>query len=369
MTETVDEFRRELRDWLATTPRPPGLRDYGATPTARDLAAGRAWQAMLADAGWACIAWPVEHGGRAASLGERAAYAEECARAGVPRQLAIVGPDLVGPVLLEHGTDAQRRSLLPSIRTGEHLWCQLFSEPDAGSDLASVRTRARREGGGWVVQGTKVWSSGAAIAEVGLLLARTGDAARELSMFIVPMTAAGIEVHPLRQMDGDAKFNEVVLHEVSVPDDAVIGPVGQGWSLALSTLGSERLTLGAQAVALLAHLESLLPLVGDRYADRMEAVSLLSRIRLLRVGFQRLLATGRPLSDPSFSMLKVWATEIQRDLARFGVGVTGPAAVAYEGDVPNAAAQFLAQPGQTIAGGTSEIQRNILAERVLGLPR
>jgi alkylation response protein AidB-like acyl-CoA dehydrogenase len=370
VAEPVDRFRAEVRAWLAGVDRPAGLRDHGATPTPADVPPGRAWQRLLADAGLACLAWPVAYGGRDATVHQLAAFAEECSMAGVPRQLNMVGPELVGPVLLGHATDEQRSRWLERIRTGEDMWCQLFSEPDAGSDLASVRTRAVPTDGGWVVDGSKVWSSGALTADLGLLLARTGDDRHDLSMFVVPMTTPGVEVRPLRHMDGESKFNEVLLDGVVLAGDALLGSVGDGWKLALSTLGTERLNLGAQSMALLAHLDGLLRLPGaDGPVARDRATRIWIGIWLLRANFQRLLASGRPLSDPSFSVLKLWATEVQRELVRFGVGVLGARATAAVDALPAPAVRFLTQPGQTIAGGTSEIQRNILAERVLGLPR
>jgi alkylation response protein AidB-like acyl-CoA dehydrogenase len=282
----------------------------------------------------------------------------------------IVGPDLVGPVLLAYGTDDQRAHFLPRIRTGEDLWCQLFSEPDAGSDLAGIRTKAVVAEGGWVVDGAKLWSSGANSADMGLLLARTGDDRLALSMFAVPMTTPGIEVRPLRQMDGQRKFNEVSFDQVIVDHGALLGAVGDGWKLAMSTLGSERLTLGAQSIALFAHLNEILaPLAAGGAVARQGAAALWTRIWLLRANFERLMASGRPLADPSYSMLKLAASELQRDLYRFGVGQIAMASTAALGELPATTARFLGQPGQTIAGGTSEIQRNILAERVLGLPR
>jgi alkylation response protein AidB-like acyl-CoA dehydrogenase len=297
-------------------------------------------------------------------------FAEECAQAGVPRQLNIVGPDLVGPVLLAHGSDPQRQNWLPRIRSGDDLWCQLFSEPDAGSDVAGIATRARRAGQGWVVNGRKVWSSGARSADLGLLLVRTGTDRYDLSMLAVPMGTSGVEVRPIRQMDGESKFNEVTFDDVEVDDRCLLGNPGDGWKLAMSTLGSERQTLGAQAVALAAHLDDttrIRPPVGS--LARQDYAALWTRIFLLRLNFRRLLGAGRPLGDPLFSTLKLEATELQRDLCRYGVGQTGPASMSWTGAPPTGTARFLAQPGQTIAGGTSEIQRNIVAERVLGLPR
>lgn len=250
------------------------------------------------------------------------------------------------------------------------MWCQLFSEPDAGSDLASLRTRAvLGTSGRWEINGRKIWSSGADSANLGLLLARTGPDRLDLSMFAVRMDLPGIEVRPIRQMDGESKFNEVVFDHVEVDADALIGATGDGWKLAVSTLGTERLNLGAQTIALFGHLHDLASLGGAASpVARSRMADLWSRTWLLRANFNRLLSSDRPLSDPSFSILKLSATELQRDVTRFGVDVLGASATAAEDYLAAETARFLAQPGQTIAGGTSEIQRNIL-ERVLGLPR
>ena len=200
----------EIRAFLDNAPKPAGLRNYGPTPTADDVAPGRTWHRYLADHGYTCLHWPREFGGADATVAFQAVFAEECARAGMPRQLNITGADLVGPVLIKFGTDQQKTRFLEPIRLGDDIWCQLFSEPGAGSDLAGVRTRAERTATGWRVDGQKVWSSAAASADYGLLLARTGpDKHGGLSMFVVPMDTPGVTVRPLIQMDGESKFNEV----------------------------------------------------------------------------------------------------------------------------------------------------------------
>jgi alkylation response protein AidB-like acyl-CoA dehydrogenase len=380
----AESFRAELRAWLAAAPRPPGLRDYGPTPAPEDVAPGRRWQRTLADAGYACLHWPRRYGGRDATVAEQAAFAEEAARAGLPRQLSIVGPDLAGPVLIRFGSQAQRDRHLERIRLGDDLWCQLFSEPDAGSDLAAVRTTARRaDDGGWIVDGQKVWTSAGASADFGLLLARTGppEAGRAgLTALIAPMRSAGaptpgITVRPLRQMDGEAKFSEVFLDGVALPADAVLGAEGQGWAVATATLGRERLSLGANAVGLFRWLDDLVAAGGHLDAPRRHAlVAAWIRVWLLRATWLRAVGTsGADVSSPAFSVLKLMSSTVQRDIADLGLDVLGLALVAGPRDADPGNAEFarrlLVGPAQTILGGTSEIQRNILAERVLGLPR
>ena len=349
------------------------MRDYGPTPLDADVAAGRAWHAQLAKAGYACLRWPTRWGGRDATVAEQAAFAEEAARADVPRQLNIVGPDLVGPVLMKYGTPTQQERLLPRILSGDDLWCQLFSEPDAGSDLASIRTRARLDQDGWVVAGQKVWTSGGASAELGLLIARTGDVGHGgLSAFVVDMHTPGIEVRPLVQIDGESKFNEVWFTAARLPLDALVGEEGQGWAIAMTTLGNERLSLGANAVGMFRALDDMAAAADDRGrltpAIRDTLTDLWVRTWLLRTTWERGIAEGAEPGDPAFSVLKLMASETYKDIGNAGVEMLGLDALTSEVDEP-LVQRMLVGHAQTLLGGTSEIQRNILAERLLGLPR
>ncbi|PSR65632.1 MULTISPECIES: acyl-CoA dehydrogenase family protein [Nocardia] len=371
--EDTTEFREQLRAWLESVPRPAGLRDYGPTPTVDDVLPGRQWQRLLADAGYACLPWPVEYGGRGSSIMEQAVFAEETARAGVPRQLGLVGPALAAPVIMEFGTDEQRARHLEPIRVGEHLWCQLFSEPEAGSDLASLRTRAVAEGDEWVIDGHKVWTSAAAAADYGLLIARTGPGRYDgLTAFIVPMTAPGITVRPLEQMDGESKFNEVFLTGVRLRTQDRLGEIGQGWAVATATLGTERLSLGTQSVSMFAALDDIVVAAArrDRLTPRLreDIVSIWTRIWLLRATWLRAVHAKSSLTSPTFSVLKVMSSETHRDLADLAVDALGLDITDDPADNPIVHRMLVAR-AQTILGGTSEIQRNILAERVLGLPR
>lgn len=369
--ESGAAFRAEVRAWLSAAPRPEGLRDYGGTPEAADVPAGRQWHRMLAAAGYACMHWPAERGGRDASVLEQAIFAEETTRAGVPRQLNIVGPDLAGPVIMRFGTEAQQQRFLPGIRSGDHLWCQLFSEPEAGSDLASLRTKARPEGAGWRIDGQKVWTSAAGVADYGLLIARTSDERYQgLTAFLVDMSLPGITVRPLRQLDGESKFNEVFFDAVRLPHDAVLGAVGQGWPVATATLGQERLSLGAQAVGMFEALRSVADAARQRdLLDpllRDTIIRLWTRIWLLRATWLRALGGDTELSSPAFSVLKLVSSEIYRDLGDLATAALGADAMVADEPLVR---RMLVGRAQTILGGTSEIQRNILAERVLGLPR
>jgi len=366
------EPRREIREFLAHAPKPDGLRNYGPTPSAADVYPGRQWHRYLAQHGYTCLHWPLEYGGAEASVMFQAQFAEECAQAGVPRQIGIVGPDLVGPVLISYGSDQQKVTYLEPIRTAEHIWCQLFSEPGAGSDLAAVRTSAHQTASGWQVSGQKVWSSAAASADFGILLARSGSHKhRGLSMFIVPMNAPGITVRPIQQIDGESKFNEVFLDSVSLSDDSLVGAAGQGWEIALAVLGRERLTLGSQAVSMFQRHRHLVEVARER--NKLDPVlmrtmtKLWARMWLLRFTWQRAAEAG-DLSSPAFFVLKLITSETDRDLSDLVTDVLGIDACIDPSD-NELVRQMLVGRAQTILGGTSEIQRNILGERVLRLPK
>ncbi|CAA0089350.1 Putative acyl-CoA dehydrogenase FadE17 [Mycolicibacterium vanbaalenii] len=371
----IDSLRAQIREFLSSAPRPDGLRNYGPTPTEADIEPGRSWHKYLAEHGYAGLHWPTEHGGADASVLHQAIFAEECARADVPRQLAITAIDLVGPVLIAFGSDHQQQRYLERIRLGDDIWTQLFSEPDAGSDLAAVRTTAVRTQSGWRVNGQKVWSSAAKSAQYGILLARTGaEGHRGLSMFIVPMDAVGVAVRPIKQIDGESKFNEVFLDDVELRPDALIGEAGQGWPIAMMTLGRERLTLGCQAVAMFRLREQMVDAARERgLFDPVLARAMAriwSRMWLLRFTWERAIDAG-DLASPAFSVLKLMTSETDRDLADLATEVLGTdacTAPASTGDARIVHAMLVGR-AQTILGGTSEIQRNILGERVLGLPK
>jgi len=374
--QDLEDLRSRCRSFLESAPKPEGLRNYGPTPTAEDIEPGRAWHKYLAEHGYACLHWPVEYGGADASVAYQAVFAEECARAGVPRQLAITGIDLAGPILIKFGTAQQKSRYLEPIRLGDHVWTQLFSEPGAGSDLAGVRTKAEKTTTGWRISGQKVWSSAANSAQFGLLLARTGpESHRGLSMFIVPMDTAGVSVRPLQQMDGESKFNEVFFDGAELCEDALIGEPGQGWAIAMVTLGRERLTLGSQAVAMFKLHDRMVQAARDR--DQLDPVlarsmtRLWARMWLLRFTWQRAIEDGDTASA-AFSVLKLMTSETDQDLGDLATEVLGTDACVdpSEGsDEAELVRAMLVGRAQTILGGTSEIQRNILGERVLGLPK
>jgi alkylation response protein AidB-like acyl-CoA dehydrogenase len=361
---SVDEFADRAVRWLDAhgAGAPP---DYGAILPSHLAGAGRAWQAQLFDAGFAGIHWPVDVGGRGLTVDHTAAWTTACAHAEVPPFINMVGCVLTGGALLAFGTAAQQHEHLRPIITGEQVWCQLFSEPDAGSDLASLQTRASRDGDGWVVSGQKVWCSNGRVADRGILLARTDPDAprhRGISFFLVDMHATGVETRPLRQMNGAAEFDEVFLEDVALPADALLGPEHAGWTVAMSALTNERGYIGSAGIGLQRRLDALRELGGGLdTADRQALAALWTRGTTLW-------AMGRrqgPVASVLSSIAKLGTTELLFDTATFRVGTEGAG-----GMLAGAAADgLLGAPGARIAGGTSQIQRNIIGERILGLPK
>ena len=361
---TVEDFAAEAQAWLEAhrADAPP---DYGPILPTHLAEAGRAWQATLHAAGFAGIHWPTEFGGRGLTVEHTAAWTTACAHAEVPPFLNMVGCVLTAGALFGFGTPEQQREHLEPIITGARVWCQLFSEPDAGSDLASLQTRAERDGDGWVVTGQKVWCSNGRVADRGILLARTDpDAAphRGISFFLVDMQTPGVETRPLRQMNGGAEFDEVFLAEVTLPGDALLGPEHAGWTVAMSALTNERGYIGAAGVGLQRRLDAMLELDDDLDArQRQELVALWSRGTALRaMGLRQ-----GPVASLLSSIAKLGSTELLFDTASFRTATAGADAMLAGPDSDG----LLSAPGARIAGGTSQIQRNIIGERILGLPK
>ena len=374
MATADEELRAELRSWLAAHPPPP----IEVAATSTDARTLRSWQRTLHDDGWVGIHWPVESGGRGASLTQVAIYNEELARAGAPPLLGRAGITLVGPTLMAHGTEEQRARWMPRILSGEDVWCQLFSEPDAGSDLAALSTRAELRDGAYVVNGTKVWSSYATFADMGIALVRTDPRARPhqgISMLAVSMDAPGVDVRPLRQMTGDCEFNEVFFDDVIVPQENRIGPENEGWAVANTTLANERgasfiwreQVLHEVAIDLLAKESAARGRTGDPRVRQRLAQSWID-VELFRLHNARTLerlARGDDVGAESSLVKLFWANVSQR-LAETAVAVLGPEALLTPG---RWASRLLSTRANSIMGGTSEIQRNVIGERLLGLPR
>ncbi|HUY67348.1 MAG TPA: acyl-CoA dehydrogenase family protein [Acidimicrobiales bacterium] len=388
MTPAQTELRNQLHGWLvANLPWEYGV---GLPPRSPDLeeevAFGRRWQALLAADRWVGITWPVELGGRGLGPTDHFVVTEELARARAPELVGRIGINLVGPTLLANGTEEQRRRWLPPILGAEELWCQLFSEPDAGSDLASLSTRAERVDGGYVVTGRKVWTSYAQFADWGLCLARSDPDApkRQLGMtcLVVDMHAAGVEVRPLVQITGEAEFNQVFLDEVFVPDDHVVGDPGAGWTVANSTLSHERgvnpRQLGIHCQLLLGLLElarDRTPGFGD-WGTRQRLAEAYIEVKLFQLHNWRTLTRlerGEP-PGPEGSTLKLYWSEMSKRVHDTVLAVLGPSAGLWLGATGNPGdgtwqRSWLYYQAASIFSGTNEIQRTLVGERVLGLPR
>ena len=374
LTPTPQEqaFRDDLRAWLAENH--PGPEPEG------DVAGfefRRAWQRRLHEDRWAGVSWPKQYGGRGATLVEQAIYNEEVARARAPSTANVLGLAMGGPTVIAHGTDEQKRRYLEPILSADEIWCQGFSEPEAGSDLASLKTRAVRDGDEWVVTGQKVWTTLAHHAKWCMLLARTDrDAPRHkgLTYFIMDMEQDAVQVRPLRQITGEAEFNELFIEEARIPHENVLGGEGNGWAVAITTLMHERATLafGLQIRVKITLAELLAearesgaavdPVVRDRLAQ-LYIESEVLRLNALR-GLSAIMRTGVP--GPEGSLGKWQWADVNQALTELAVELRGPRAVL---DDDRWTYRFLRARANSIEGGTTEILKNIVAERVLGLPR
>jgi alkylation response protein AidB-like acyl-CoA dehydrogenase len=371
-TEPETAFRDELRAWLAENPpgEPPGDEERG-------YAWRRDFQRRLADGGWAAVHWPVEFGGRGATLTQSAIFFEELARARAPLPVNALGLLLAGPTIMIWGTEEQKEQFLAPIVTAEEIWCQGFSEPEAGSDLASLKTRAVKDNGGWVVTGQKVWTSGAQYSKWCMLVARTDTEApkhKGLTYFLMDMEQDAVQVRPLRQITGEAEFNELFIEEARIPDENVLGGVGNGWKVALTTLMNERAGL---AFFLQVRLRQVLdevfaeamrrgllddPVIADRLGELHLRTEVL-RLTAYR-GLTQVERYGQP--GPEGSLTKWMWSESNQQLTQLAADLIGAEALEAGG---RWSYELLRARGNTIEGGTTEILKNIVAERVLGLPK
>lgn len=364
--ETVDVFRARAADWIASH-RDHAPVDYGAICPPHLVDDAVAWHRSLVEAGFAGIHWPAEFGGAGLTPAHNAAWVEECARAGVPAMFNMVGLVLAAGAVTVFGTDDQKSRHLGATLRAEHLWCQLFSEPNAGSDLAGLSTTAVRDGDCWVVNGQKVWCSGGRYSNWGILMARTDPTARKhegVSFFLCPMDLPGIEIRPLRQMTGGSEFDEVFFTDVALPAEHLIGPLHGGWGVGMAVLTNERGHIGASIIGMERRIDSLRRLGTEHALDdrqRHELAAMMTRA----IAYRSLVQTQGPVASTASSLMKLGMTELLFDTAMFRAGAAGAAAM-LEG---NESAGVLAAPGGRIAGGTSQIQRNIIGERLLGLPR
>jgi len=379
-----EQFRDRLRQWLAEnlTGRFAALRGAGGPGREHEAHAERlAWNRHLAAAGWTCLGWPPEHGGRGATLAQQVIFHEEYARAGAPARVGLMGEELLGPTLIALGTPEQRRRFLPAIKAVDELWCQGYSEPGAGSDLAAVATTAVPDGDQWVITGQKVWTSLAHVADWCFLLARTEPGSRRgagLSYLLVPMRQSGVTVRPIRQLTGTAEFNEVFFDGARTERGLVVGAAGDGWRVALATLGFERgvATLGQQ-IGFERELGRLVelarrtgvatdPLLRDKLARAWIGLA------AMRAHALRTLAADPDTPDTSASVIKLLWSRWHQELGELAMEVQGAPSMVARGapyDLDDWQRLFLFSRAETIYGGSNEVQRTIIAERALGLPR
>lgn len=384
MVEEHSTFRTRARAWL--TQNAP-LRSAGTSRVADEyepasVATAKSFQRRLHEAGFSGLTWPVDVGGQGLDPRYEVVFQQESSDYDLPNSLFNVGLGMCGPTILAHGDPAQRDRWAGAILRGEDVWCQLFSEPDAGSDLAAVRTRAHRSEGGWLVNGQKIWTSYGRFSDFGLALVRcdpTVPKHRGLMVVVVDMRAPGVQIRPLRQMTGMSKFDQVYLDDVFVPNDCVIGAPGEGWQVTRTTLSNERVAVGGNTALRGGTVELVVadarksgviddPVLRQRIADAWAAEAV---IMLMRERVRRALLDGRA-PGPEGALAKLASSRFVRQVSALGLAATETEALAWEdGDEAGEqwAARVCAAPGLAVGGGTDEIVASIVAERMLGLPR
>lgn len=381
-SKAEEDFRAECADWLNAQMAGEFADIKGISTLTEKAERRKEWEQQLAAHKWSCIGWPEKWGGRGASLAEQVIFAEEYARAGVPGRVNHIGIELAGPTILTFGTDEQKRQFLPDIAAGKTIFCQGFSEPNAGSDLASVRTKAHLENGKWVVNGQKVWTSLAHISDWIFVITRTEEGTKGpkgLTFLMMPIDQPGIEIRGIKQINGDAEFNETFFTDATCAEDSLIGAPGEGWKIAMGLLSFERgvSTLGQQ-MGFRNELDAIIavakangsandPLIRQRIAKAETG------LQLMRYGALRMLSnTDHSKVDGAALTYKIQWASWRRSLGELAMDVIGQAAEVtdnpeYEwGMLPNL---FLYSRSDTIYGGTNQIQRNMIAERALGMPR
>ncbi|MDJ0848670.1 MAG: acyl-CoA dehydrogenase family protein [Myxococcota bacterium] len=374
-------FRAEARAWLEANARPAegGARRNAMSEaeSAEVVAAAKAWQKKKADAGWACITWPKEYGGRGASAMESAIWGQEESQFEVPPNVFNIGIGMCGPTVLAHGTEEQKQKWIPKLVTGEEIWCQLFSEPAAGSDLAGLRSAVVRDGDDWILNGQKIWTSGAQWSDWGVIVVRHDpDAVKHagLTYFVIDMHAPGVEVRPITTINGGRIFNEVFFTDVRIPDAYRLDEVGNGWRVSITTLMNERASIGAAGGESM--IDEVLEMARQAQADgrrplddpsvRQRLADFYVRSKGVENAGLRILTTlsqgGMP--GPEASLGKLVAGVLMQQLADCAMELQGQSGVLCSPWTD----RYLSIPGIRIAGGTDEVLRNIISERVLGLP-
>jgi len=389
LTAEEAAFRDEFREWLAANV-PKDWNEWREKPLEESFGYLRAWQQKLHLGGWAAVSWPKEYGGRSATLMEQAIFWEEMARVEAPPMANALGLGIIGPTVIAYGTEAQKARFIPKILSAEEIWCQGFSEPNAGSDLAALQTEARLDGDNYIVNGQKVWTSYGWVSDWCELVVRTDAAVAKhkgLTVLLVDVKSPGVEVRPLRQMTGESEFNEIFFRDARVPVANVLGTVNDGWNVAVSTLMHERGSFGARLIPLFKRSINRLielsrkvqkngqpaakdPILRQKLAQCYAEVEIM-RLNQLRA-FSRLTATGVP--GPEGSIQKLFWSELNQRIQQLGQEMLGPYGQllgedSYAVDKGIWSYGYLRSRGNTIEAGTSEVQRNIIGHFVLGLPR
>ncbi len=389
LTAEEQQFRDDLRAWLEVNV-PKDWGEWREKPIEVSFPYLRAWQRKLHEGGWAAVSWPKEYGGRSASLMQQAIFWEEMARAEAPPMANALGLGLIGPTIIAYGTEEQKNRFIPKILSAEEIWCQGFSEPNAGSDLASLQTEARLDGAHYVVNGQKVWTSYGWVGDWCELVVRTDSNVpkhKGLTVLLIDMKSPGVEVRPLRQMTGESEFSEIFFRDVRVPKENVLGKLNDGWNVAVSTLMYERGSYGARHhlifrrnIGRLIELSRTLQRNGHTAAQdpliRQKLAQCYAEIEIMRWNqlraFSRITATGVP--GPEGSIQKIFWSELNQRVQQIAQELLGPYGQLQAGDplAPDKGIWsygYLRTRGNTIEAGTSEVQRNIIGHFVLGLPR
>lgn len=388
-TAKEEAFRQELRGWLEQNLPEGWLESQQLPESEEELGAFlRAWQKTLSDSRWAAIAWPEKHGGRDATLMEEIIYHQEMVRVKAPPLVNYVGLHMVGPTLMQIGTTEQQQKYIPKILSGEEVWCQGYSEPNAGSDLAAVQTTAVKQGDKWIINGQKIWTSFAHFADRCFLVARTSKGEKKhhgITCFLLDMNQPGVEVRPIIQMNGEHDFNEVYLNDAVAYDTEIIGQLDDGWRVTIALLMHERTGIGAQVFSLEQQFSELVSLMQQTTEDgepliakadvRKRLFQLYMKQRGSLLNYYRNLTKQLKVGHPGVegSMDKLFVSEVTKELFSEAISLQGHRGMLWKEDAISGSnywqTNYLYSFGQTIGGGTSEIQRNTIAERILGLPK
>ncbi len=384
-------FRAEAKAWIAANAPKAYEAELSKTSVGRIklqhediVSVAKDWQKTKSDGGWVCLHWPKEYGGRGATPVERVIWQQEEGVYGKLTHPFQIGEGMCGPTVMAYGTEEDKRRYLPKIASGEEIWCQLFSEPAGGSDVAGLRTRAERDGDGWIVNGQKIWTSGAHYSDYGLLITRTDPNVpkhKGLTMFYLDMKSPGVEVKPIKQANGMQEFNEVFFTNVRIPDSQRLGAVGDGWNVSLTTLMNERMSIGARLAngfpELFEFCSNLMledgPAIDDRAVRSKLADWAVKSSGLKYTSYRAVSALSKgERPGPENSIGKLVAGAMAQDIATFAMDLQGASGMLTDPAMAEVGGQFqamlLQSPSIRIAGGTDEILRNIIAERVLGLP-